>query len=56
MELVEKQRKTPKRLLIELPEEWHQEIKVSAANKNISIKTYVLRAVIKQIKEDKQYE
>lgn len=46
----------PKRLTIELPPELHAEVKSRAAYRNISIRTYVLRALKDKINNEKKYE
>lgn len=48
-------RKT-KRLNWELLEQDHIEIKKRAAIRNMTIKDWVMMAIIKQIKEEQQYE
>lgn len=49
-------RKTPKRLLINISEELHKNIKMRATFRNVSIKDYVIQAVIERIVKEKQYE
>lgn len=48
----EKKRLSPKRLVIDIPEEWHSQIKALSAIHNINLRKYVLRVVMKQVKED----
>ncbi len=44
-----------KRITIEVPEEWHAKIKARVALQNMSIKTWVLKAIIQLTREeDKQ--
>lgn len=45
-----------KRLTIEIPEDLHKEIKVEAAFRNITIRKYVLQAVLERMKQDKKYQ
>lgn len=49
-------RKTRKRFLLNIQEELHQEIKIRAAKKNISITTYIIRALYDRIKRETMYE
>lgn len=42
-------RKSPKRLIVDIPENYHMRIKMRAALRNEPIKTYVLRAVMMMI-------
>ncbi len=48
--------KTPKRIVIEVSNEFHKEIKKRAADRNISIKKYFMRAILDFIKKEKDYE
>jgi predicted HicB family RNase H-like nuclease len=48
--------KRPKRLAIEISDSFHAEIKKRALLRNISIRKYVLRALIAQINNEKKYE
>lgn len=45
-----------KQLMIHIPVDLHAEIKSRAALRNITIKKWVLRAIMEQIKKEKQYE
>lgn len=45
-------RKNPKRLIIDISEEMHAEIKARAARRCISMKVWVERAIIKRIQEE----
>lgn len=56
IEIQEKKRTTPKRLLIDIPINLHTEIKSRAALRNISIRTWVVRALIQAIKQEDKYE
>ena len=48
--------KTPKRIVIEVSNEFHKEIKRRALDRNISIKKYFMRAILELIKKEKEYE
>ena len=48
----ERKRKSPKRLLIDIPEEIHREIKRSALNKNITLRKWVLRVFLIALKQE----
>jgi predicted HicB family RNase H-like nuclease len=52
----EQERKGPKRLAIDLSEELHQTIRMRALQKNISIKSWILRAIKLQIESEEKYE
>lgn len=43
------------RLIAEVSQELHKEIKIMSAWKNISVKEYILQAIAKQMLEDKKY-
>lgn len=45
-----------KRLVIDLSTEEHVEIKTRAALRNITIKKWVMRAIMEALKKEKQYE
>jgi len=45
-----------KRLVMEIPEGIHKEIKVQAVWKNITMRKYILQAVMEKIAHDKQYQ
>lgn len=49
-------KKKLKRLVIEISEEMHQEIKFQALKRNISMRTWVTRVLYDAIKREKQYE
>ena len=38
-------RKTPKRLLVDIPEQMHKELKAAVALRGITLKKFVLRAI-----------
>lgn len=56
MEIEEKKPKALRRLLVDVPEDLHKEIKIRATVRNISIKTWVTRAIAEAIKQEKKYE
>ena len=45
-----------KRLTIKVDELFHQEIKLRALEKRITITRYIKRALLEQIRREKQYE
>jgi hypothetical protein len=45
-----------KRILFDTNEDLHKEIKAKAVFKGMSIKNYLIRAVLRQIQEDNKYE
>ena len=45
-----------KQLIIEVDESFHKQIKVRALDKNMTVKTWVLSAILEKIKNEKQYE
>lgn len=51
-----KTNKTTKILIIEVPLEIHKLIKIKSAEKNISIRAWVSRAIDIQLKKEQQYE
>lgn len=51
-----KERKYPKRLLIEIDEELHQDLKFLAIKKNISLKLLVTRVLTELIIKESKYE
>lgn len=55
-EKIYKKGNTPRRILLDVAESFHKEIKIIAINKNMSIKNYLIRAVLRQIQEDNKYE
>jgi hypothetical protein len=46
----------PKRLIADIDLEIHKRIKSAACWKNISIKKYILQAIIKSLIEDEKYK
>jgi len=53
---MEEEKKIIKKLIIDLPPEKHAQIKMRSAQRNISMKTYVLRAIQKAILEEDKYK
>lgn len=49
-------RSGPKRIIIDVPEEFHARIKSTAATKDMSIKNWVIRALLKTLREEKNNE
>lgn len=47
---------TPKRLVVDVPDNFHMEVKERAARRNISIKTWIVRALQEKIQKEKSYE
>jgi hypothetical protein len=45
----------PKRLILDNTPDMHAEIKAKAALRGMSMKDYVLRAILRQMQEDKKY-
>ncbi len=45
-----------KRLIVDIPNELHIEIKMRATKRGISIKKYIIRAIMETIKKEKEYE
>lgn len=56
MEITPSGRKSPKRLLIDIPDQLHEEIKKRAATRNITMRKWVIRAVMRVIEEEKKYD
>ena len=52
----ENRRKTPKRLVVNMNEEDHKEIKQRALDKNITIRAWIGQAIKDAIAKEKQYE
>lgn len=53
---MEEKKKSRKRLLIEIDEEVHKQIKIRAALRNASIKEWVTMAIALQMKWEEHYE
>jgi predicted HicB family RNase H-like nuclease len=51
-----KKRSTPKRLILNIPEEIHEEIRQRANFRYMSITKYVLRALIEKIAVEQQFD
>lgn len=47
---------TPKRLVVDVPDNFHKEVKERATRRNISIKTWIVRALQEKMQEEKSYE
>ena len=45
-----------KRLLLDITEDQHREIKMRAVKRNITIKKWVMRAIAEAIAKEKKYE
>lgn len=45
-----------KRLVIEVPNDLHIEIKMRAVQRGITLKKYIIRSVMETIKKEKSYE
>ena len=54
--MVHKQRKSRKRLIINIPDELHSHIKERASHRYMSITGYVLQALVEKILREKQFE
>ena len=50
------ERKTRKRILFNVTDTVHEEIRKRAWQKHLTIREYILRAVSKQMKEDDQFK
>jgi len=48
--------KNLKKLILEVESDTHKEIKVRAAERNISMRLWVLRAIAEAIRKEQQYE
>lgn len=53
---LQKNNRKLKRLLLDIDADLHTEIRTTAAENGISIKKYVLRAVVNQMKKERTYE
>lgn len=56
IEFKEKIRKHPKRIVIELPEDWHYEIKLHAIERNMSVRHWVLQTLMLKIEEQRKID
>lgn len=52
----DKKKSYEKRLIVDITVEEHNEIKIRAAARNLSIKTWVMRAIQEAILKEKKYE
>ena len=46
--------KKPKRLTVDIPEELHAEIKSSAAFRNITIRTWIIRVIVSALRKEEE--
>lgn len=46
----------PKRLIVDMPQSLHHEIKTQASWRNMSIKKYIIETIIERIKKDAKYQ
>lgn len=51
---MEEEKKTPKRLIINVDENLHKKIKILATRRNMSIKQYVLESVVFRMQQDRE--
>jgi hypothetical protein len=49
-------RKSPKRLTLNIPEDYHKELKIRSVMRNITLTEWVLRAIREAIAKEQQYE
>ena len=49
-------KKTPKRLVIDVPDDLHARIKTRCAIRRMKIKDYVIHAIVKALLEDEKYD
>ena len=55
MEISEGGRKSPKRLLIDIDEDIHKKIRWICDMRNITMRRFIMRAIIKAIAEEEKY-
>jgi len=55
MEISEKKRKSPKRIVFNISEEDHEIVKKIAASKRTSISLWIMRAMDEAIRRDQEY-
>lgn len=48
--------KTAKNIIVPVGEDTHRQVKIHAANRNISIKSWVLQAIAEKLKREITYE
>lgn len=53
---MEKIRKSPKRLIIDIDEKFHQQIKYQALKRNITLRRWIYRVISEALKKEEQYE
>ena len=53
---MEEIKKKPKRLVIDIPEDLHTRVKLRATTRNITIRLWVLRALIFALTKEEKYE
>ena len=53
---MEKQKRTIKRISVEMPDELILELKMRALRRNVTIKRYVTGALIEFLKQEKKYD
>jgi predicted HicB family RNase H-like nuclease len=49
-------KKTKKRLMVEISDDIHQQVKIRAAQRNIPMRLWVARAIVAAIQNEQQYE
>jgi predicted HicB family RNase H-like nuclease len=49
------QKPKTKRLTLDVPEEFHQKIKYEAIFVNVTLRKYVIRAILEKIQRDKKF-
>ena len=54
--MIERIRKSPKRLLINIDEKSHTLFKLSAAKRNITLRQWVYRALVEALRKEESYE
>lgn len=54
--MAEKDKEPVKRMIFELPVKTHCEVKMRAAERNVSIKKWLLIAIQERIEKERQYE
>jgi len=45
-----------KRLIVEVDEEFHAKIKTKAQSRNITIRKWIVRAILQALKQEEKYE
>ena len=49
-------KKTKKRLIVEVGSRLHKKIKLLAVNRNITMRTWLIRAIVEAIKEEERFK